>query len=102
MCVWRLVANKMYQGGRQSHAKIACDWRPVAFKLNPSGRQSHAIIPAWPPVAGKFPFSLACGHTGTICMPLAATGVQFICNWWPLGYDLNATGHQLRAKPPVF
>jgi hypothetical protein len=36
----RLVAR--YQGGSQSHEKLACDWQPVAFKLYPSGRQSQA------------------------------------------------------------
>ncbi len=54
-----------------------------------------------------------CGHAGTICMRLAATRVQFIWDWWPLVYNLYATGRQLhanfscasgqlRAKPPVF
>jgi hypothetical protein len=28
--------------------------------------------------------------TSTICMPLAATQVQFACDWRPLGYNLYA------------
>jgi hypothetical protein len=71
------------------------------------------IVPEWPPVACKF---YSC------CMRLAATWVQFACNWRPLRYNLHATGghsslyatgHQshtnfacasgkLHAKPPVF
>ncbi len=33
----------------------------------------------------------------TICMRLAATRVQFICDCRPLGYNLYATGRQLHA-----
>ncbi len=31
------------------------------------------------------------GNAGAICMRLAATRVQFICYWRPLGYNLYAT-----------
>ncbi len=69
-----------------AHAKFACDWRPVAYKLYPSGRQSHInctrvaasrmqIVPAWPPVACNIIKS------PEICMGLAATRVQFACDW---------------------
>jgi hypothetical protein len=30
-------------------------------------------------------------------MRLAAKRIQFACNWWPLGYNLNMTGRQLHA-----
>jgi hypothetical protein len=76
------------------------------------------IVPAWPPVACivlpiLFMLHATGGHVGTICMLLATTGVQFICDWWPLRYNLYLTGHQshanfacagcqLHAKPPVF
>jgi hypothetical protein len=33
-------------------------------------------------------------HAGTICKRLAATLVQFVYNWRPLRYNLNATGCQ--------
>ncbi len=44
------------------------------------------IVPAWPPVAGKLPsisFMLHAtgGHSGTICIRLAATRVQFESDW---------------------
>jgi hypothetical protein len=60
------------------------------------------IAPAWPLVAcnmikihGNLP---ATGrHAGTICMRLAATRLQFECDWRPLGYNLNATGRQSHA-----
>jgi hypothetical protein len=53
-------------------------------------------------VAGKFPSILFMlhatdGHAGTICMQLAAIWAQFVCDWLPLGYNLNATGHQSQA-----
>jgi hypothetical protein len=49
------------------------------------------IVPAWPPVAcnmNKIGRNLHAtgGHAGTICMRMAATGVQFACDWQPLGY----------------
>jgi hypothetical protein len=41
------------------------------------------------PVAGKFPSFLFIlhatgGHSGTICMQLAATWLQFECDWLPV------------------
>ncbi len=71
---WRLctqlAACKLYPSGRQSHAngnrvaascmqheknqpKFACNWRPCGYNLHATG-----------------------GHSGTICMPLAATRLQ--------------------------
>jgi hypothetical protein len=44
--------------------------------LVPSGRQSHANL----------------GRFCSFCMRLAAMWVQFACDWWPLGYNLYATG----------
>ncbi len=98
--VWWPVANKLYKGGCQSHAKIACDWWPVAFKLYPSGRQSHANrnlvasscrqIPIifylfWMRLAAMLvQFSCNWGHSGTICMRLAATWLQFEYDWPPV------------------
>ncbi len=62
------------------------EWPPIAYKLYLSGLQSHANCTAWPPVACKFRpilFMLHAtgGHASTICMRLAATRVQFICDW---------------------
>ncbi len=47
------------------------------------------IVPAWMPVACKFPPILSMlhvtgGHAGTICMRLTATRLQIICNWPPV------------------
>ncbi len=80
-----------------------CVWRPIAFKLYPSGPQEACkIVPAWPPVAGKFPSILLMlhatgGHAGSICMRLAATRVQFVSHWRPLRYNLHAPGRQSHA-----
>ncbi len=90
MCVWLPVANKLYQGGRQSHAKLACDWRPVEFKLYPSGRQWHAKIACgWRPVAFKLYLSGCQSHAN--CTRVAASrrqiSVDFIhvaWDWWPV------------------
>jgi hypothetical protein len=100
--VWRPVANKLYQGGCQSYAKIACDWRLVTFKLYPSGRQLHANRPLWPPAAGKFPsffiyFECDCRPCRYNFHATGVTWVQFVCNWRPLGCNLNATGPQSHA-----
>jgi hypothetical protein len=96
MFVWWPVANKLYPGGRQSHAKIAYDcgpavnyfftlWQPVACKLYLSGSQSQAN-------SRRFYSS---------CMQLLATWVQFACDWRPVASNFHASG-QYRAKPPVF
>jgi hypothetical protein len=56
MCIWQPVANKLYQSGCQSHAKIAGDWRLCGYNLHATGghlgtynlnmtsHQSHAIF----------------------------------------------------------
>ncbi len=88
------------------YTPLAC----LSFVLQPSGRQSYAncirvaasrmqIVPVWPPVACKFRpilfmLHVTGSHTGTICMQLVATQVQFICDWWPLRYNLYATVRQ--------
>ncbi len=66
--------NKLYQAGRQSHAKIARDLRPAVNKLSA----------VWLPVASKFPLTLFMVH---------ATGGQAgtIRIWQTLGYNLHAT-----------
>jgi hypothetical protein len=73
-----------------AHAKIGCDWRSVAYKLYPSGQyySRMQIVSAWPPIACNMNTVKSTG----ICMPLAATRVQFACHWRPLSYDLHATG----------
>jgi hypothetical protein len=55
------------------------------------------ILPAWPPVACKFRLILFMlhatgGHTGTICIRLAATRVKFAFDWQQLVHNLHATG----------
>ncbi len=118
MCVWRPVANRLYQGGRQSHAKIACDYSGQSHSnCTPSGCQSHANCTRVAASRRQIPI-------GFFCMRLAATWVQFACIWRPLGYIfyatgghlvtiwmrlaasrmlfLHATSGQLGAKPPVF
>jgi hypothetical protein len=50
------------------------------------------IVPAWLPVACKFPSILF------MSMQLAATQAQFGCDWVPLGYKLYATGRQSHAN----
>jgi hypothetical protein len=55
---------------------LVTDWPPVAGKLYLSGHQSHA----------NFSRFYSC------CMRLAATRVQFACDWRPLRYNLHATG----------
>ncbi len=72
---WPRVACKLYLSGRRLHANcncvaasrmqisahfihVACDCRPRGYNLHATG-----------------------GHLGTICMQLAATRVQFICDW---------------------
>ncbi len=61
------------------------------------------IVPAWPPVAcnknkidGNLPATG--GHTGTICMRLAATQEQFACDLQPLMYNLYATMAATRSQ----
>jgi len=69
MCVWQPVANKLYQGVQQSHAKIACDWGPVALHWYPHGN----------------------------CTREAGSQANFIhvaCDWRPHRYNLHATGSQ--------
>jgi hypothetical protein len=56
-----------------AHAKIVCDWPPVTDKLYPNGRQSHANCTR-----------VIVGHSGTICMQLADTREQFVCDWLPV------------------
>jgi hypothetical protein len=57
------------------------------------------IKPAWPLVACNMNKSTdICatgGHTGTICMGLAAIQVQFACDLRPLRYNLHATDWRL-------
>ncbi len=85
---------------------FACNWllalAASRIELYPNGRQSHInctqvatspmqIVPALPPVVSninKIDQSLHAtgGHAGTICMRLAATRVQFACDWRPLDY----------------
>jgi hypothetical protein len=55
-----------------SHMQIVPQCPPVACKLYPLGRQSHST---WIKLAEK-----------KICMRLAATRVQFACDWRQLGY----------------
>jgi hypothetical protein len=50
--------------------QIVLVWPPVACNMNEIDQNLHATG----------------GHAGTVCMPLAATRVQFGCDWWPLGY----------------
>ncbi len=45
------------------------------------------ILPAWPPVACSMKkingnLHATDGHSGSTCMRLAATWVQFVCDWW--------------------
>jgi hypothetical protein len=50
------------------------------------------IVPVWPPVAqisvDLFMLHATSGHAGLICMQLAATPVQFICNWLPVACNI--------------
>jgi hypothetical protein len=54
------------------------EWPPVACKLFPSGHQ--------PKKNANF------GRFYSCCMRLAATRVQFACDWQSLWYNLHATG----------
>ncbi len=85
----------------------------LSLVLYPSGRQSHANCTSMAARPILFMLHATGGHAGTIFMLLAATRVQFICDWRPLVYNLYATGRQLhenfacaggqlRTKPPVF
>jgi hypothetical protein len=78
---------------------LVIEWPPVACKLYPSTAsrmQIVQIVPAWPPVACKLQPINSC------CMRLAATRVQFACDWRPGGYNLYATRVQFICDwPPV-
>jgi hypothetical protein len=57
------------------------------------------IVPEWPPVACKLylcgrgrQLHANFGRFSSCCMRLAATRVQFACDWRPLEYNLYATG----------
>ncbi len=96
----------------QRARKKLASWHATGCKrmqsLHTTGGQSHInwtrvassrmlIVPAWPPVAwsmNKIDGNLhaTVGHAGTICMQLAATLLQFACDWRPLRYNLHATG----------
>ncbi len=73
-CVWWPVANKLYQGGHQLHAKIAA-----------TGDQSNKIVPDWLPIACKF-YPRGCQTQANYwrfysrCTRLAVTPVQFACD----------------------
>jgi len=81
-----------------SASLLSCNWVAASrTQIVPVYRQLHA----------NFPQCYSC------CLRLAATRVQFACDWWPLGYKLYATGRQSHAnfacassqysaKPPVF
>jgi hypothetical protein len=62
-----------------SRKQIVSGWRPVAFKLYPNGRQSQTNSHHF-----FFILHVTGGHAGTICMQLAATRVQFECDWLPV------------------
>jgi hypothetical protein len=93
------------------YTPLAC----LSLSCNRVAASRMQIVLAWLPVACKFrPFLFMLhatgGHAGTIFIRLAATQVQIICDWGPLGYNSYVTGRQshacaigqLRAKPPVF
>ncbi len=86
--IWRPVANKLYQGGCQSHSNCT---RVAASRMQ--------IVTSWPPAAGKFPsFFIYFECDWWPCRynfhATGATRVQFV---WPLGCNLNATGPQSHA-----
>jgi hypothetical protein len=100
-----------------SACKVCMRLAAVAYKLYPSDRQSHInctrvaashmqIVPAWPPVAcnmNKIGRNLHAtgGPAGTICMQLAATRVQFACDWWPLGYKTRDSRQEVCKRPSL-
>ncbi len=111
MCVWwqsttnciRVAASRM----QKQHATGATGGQsPSNCTRVANSRMQKKIVPAWPPVAGKVPsifFHFACnqrpqghnlhatgGHSGTICMRLAATWLQFECDRIT-GYTVEAT-----------
>jgi hypothetical protein len=70
MCVWWPVANKSYQGGRQSHTnctQAAASRMQIVLALRPSARKFTLI---------SFMLYVTGGHEGTISMHLAATQVK--------------------------
>jgi hypothetical protein len=68
------------------HLLRTCVW-PVAYRLFPSGRQLHANCTRVAPSSMQHE-----KKSMEICMRLAATWVQFACDWRPLSYNLHATG----------
>ncbi len=86
----------------QKLAALHCTGRQRVQKLDTTGHQSHTnciwvaaspmqIVPAWPPVACNMNkingHSHATGvHTGAICMRLATTQVQFVCDQLPVAH----------------
>ncbi len=82
--------NKLYQSGRQSNGKTACDCQSVPFKLYPSGRQSLENCTRMAASRRQIP-----NNFFKFCVRLVATRVEFVCNWRPLGYNLNTTGGHL-------
>ncbi len=86
---WRLAQAKLHATGGQSHInftrvaasrmQIVPEWLSVAWKLYPCGRQSQAT---WIKLAEickrprRYNLHVTDGHSSTICMRLAATGLQ--------------------------
>ncbi len=66
-----------------AHAKFAC-----AYKLYPSGRQPHAKFTRV--AASRMQHQI---KSAEICQRLAATRVQFACDWWPLRYKTRDKSH---------
>jgi hypothetical protein len=113
-----------------AHANVAFDWRPwkccmqlaAMQMLHATGGQLHINCngvatscmqkkPAWPPVACNMNKStVICatgGHTGTICIGLAAIQVQFACDLRPLRYIWHATdwrqlGYKTSSRQEVY
>jgi hypothetical protein len=103
------MASSFFNSNNCSRSVLAKNWRlctqmaasacKVSMRLNCTrvAASCMQIVPEWPPVACKFYLRGRQSHGAWIklaefCMRLAAMGVQFACDWRPLGYNLHASG----------
>jgi hypothetical protein len=98
-CICR-VGSQFFNGFLILNTGIfASNWPPVACKNSMQLAASRILIVVkWPPVAYKL-YRVAANRMQIEKKTGICLRVQFACDWRPLGYNLNATGRQLRAKP---